>query len=109
MGRAVEQFADLGIVTTDNPRNEDPAKIARQIVAGCSQPQQVEIVNDRRAAIERALSMAQPGDAVVVAGKGHEVTQIVGNRQIQFDDVATIQNWFGQQFERDRKRIRMAA
>jgi UDP-N-acetylmuramoyl-L-alanyl-D-glutamate--2,6-diaminopimelate ligase len=109
MGRTVERLADVAIVTADNPRNEDPSKIARQIIAGCEQPHEVEVINDRQAAIERALRLAEPGDAVVIAGKGHEVVQVVGNRSRHFDDVSVIKQWFAKQFELERKRKRQAA
>ena len=85
MGRAAAAGADQVWVTSDNPRGEDPAAIARQIVSGMeSKAGRVEL--DRRAAIAEALEAARPGDLVLIAGKGHEVTQTIGDRVLPFDD-----------------------
>lgn len=87
MGRVVNELADIAIVTSDNPRSEDPARILSEIEAGM-QPAQAEriTVPDRRDAIARALSLAEPGDAVLIAGKGHETTQTIGSHVYDFDD-----------------------
>lgn len=82
MGAIATRLADWAIVTSDNPRSEDPLAIARA-VAGTSG---AEIVLDRRTAIRAAIAAASPGDTVVVAGKGHETYQIVGARTLPFDD-----------------------
>jgi UDP-N-acetylmuramoyl-L-alanyl-D-glutamate--2,6-diaminopimelate ligase len=86
MGRAVEELADRAIVTDDNPRNESPEKIVSEILAGMRQPEQACVVHNRQAAIEYALSQAAPEDLVVIAGKGHEQEQIVGNERRPFSD-----------------------
>jgi UDP-N-acetylmuramoyl-L-alanyl-D-glutamate--2,6-diaminopimelate ligase len=86
MARAVEKVADLAIVTTDNPRHEDPQEIIDQIVVGFRNPHRVRTVLDRGAAIELALSCARQGDCVLIAGKGHEDYQIVGDERRYFDD-----------------------
>jgi UDP-N-acetylmuramoyl-L-alanyl-D-glutamate--2,6-diaminopimelate ligase len=83
MGEIAARLADLVIVTDDNPRTEDPATIRAQILAAV--PEAVEI-SDRREAIEHAVSLLQSGDALVVAGKGHEEGQIVGTRTLPFSD-----------------------
>lgn len=83
MGTAAAAHADLAIVTDDNPRSEDPAAIRAQILQAC--PSATE-VGDRRAAIEFALARLDAGDVLVIAGKGHESGQIVGNRILPFDD-----------------------
>ncbi len=85
MGAAVSRHADVAIVTSDNPRTEDPAAIMTQVAAGVSGCESVAIV-DRREAIHTALDMAQPGDAVILAGKGHEAYQIIGTREHPFDE-----------------------
>ena len=82
MGRVVAELADLSLVTSDNPRSEDPAAIATEVVDGLD----LEVELDRRRAIERALELARPGDVVVIAGKGHEQGQEVGGRKLPFDD-----------------------
>ncbi len=82
MGSVAAQLADRVIVTSDNPRHEDPLAIA-QAIAG---PAGATIVLDRRAAIREAIAQARPGDVVVVAGKGHEAYQIVGDERLPFDD-----------------------
>jgi UDP-N-acetylmuramoyl-L-alanyl-D-glutamate--2,6-diaminopimelate ligase len=82
MGRVVSELADVAIVTSDNPRNEDPAAIATQVVDDLD----LEIELDRRRAIERALALAEEGDVVVIAGKGHEQGQEIGGRKLPFDD-----------------------
>ncbi|MCA8991948.1 MAG: UDP-N-acetylmuramoyl-L-alanyl-D-glutamate--2,6-diaminopimelate ligase [Planctomycetaceae bacterium] len=88
MGKVASQ-ADLAIITSDNPRSEDPAEIAAHIQRGMEAGQcRVEVELDRRAAILRALEIAEEGDTVLIAGKGHEQTQIVGSRSIEFNDVA---------------------
>jgi UDP-N-acetylmuramoyl-L-alanyl-D-glutamate--2,6-diaminopimelate ligase len=84
MGRAAAALADEVIVTDDNPRGEDPAEIRRAILAGA--PGASEIAG-RREAIRAAIAEAGPGDIVLLAGKGHEQGQIVGNRVLPFDDV----------------------
>jgi UDP-N-acetylmuramoyl-L-alanyl-D-glutamate--2,6-diaminopimelate ligase len=87
MGAVATRSADVAIVTTDNPRREDPTRIAAEVVAGADPSAPAPIVElDRRAAIERALSGAQPGDVVVVAGKGHETYQELSDRTVPFDD-----------------------
>ena len=86
MGRAVEELADRVIVTDDNPRNESPQKIVAEILAGMQQPDQACVVHNREAAIEFALSEAGADDLVVIAGKGHEQEQIVGNERRPFSD-----------------------
>jgi UDP-N-acetylmuramoyl-L-alanyl-D-glutamate--2,6-diaminopimelate ligase len=86
MGRVAAEEADVVLVTTDNPRDEDPADIAAQILAGTAGSAHVSQEPDRAAAIARGISGAGPYDAVVIAGKGHERVQIVGERVVPFDD-----------------------
>ena len=76
--------AGIAIVTSDNPRSEDPEEIVAEIVAGAIVPVEIEV--DRRTAIARALERARPGDVVVIAGRGHESEQEIGGRRIPFDD-----------------------
>ena len=86
MGKAATQ-ADFIVVTSDNPRSEDPASIADQTVAGMgTDAARAHIQLDRRRAIRDALAWARPGDVVLVAGKGHETTQTIGTDTIHFDD-----------------------
>jgi UDP-N-acetylmuramoyl-L-alanyl-D-glutamate--2,6-diaminopimelate ligase len=82
MGRIVADSADEAIVTSDNPRSEDPATIAADVVGGLD----LEVELDRRRAIERALEGAQEGDVVLIAGKGHEQGQEIHGRKLPFDD-----------------------
>jgi UDP-N-acetylmuramoyl-L-alanyl-D-glutamate--2,6-diaminopimelate ligase len=84
MGEVVGRLADRAIVTSDNPRSEDPRAIIEEILAGMNGQEEVE--SDRAAAIARAVSEAEPGDVVVIAGKGHEQGQELRDRTIPFDD-----------------------
>jgi len=86
MGRAVEQLADLGVVTSDNPRTEDPAVIIGEIWAGIQRPEKFIVEQDRAKAIDTAIREARPGDILLIAGKGHENYQIVGATKHPFDD-----------------------
>ena len=86
MGRAVEQAANVAILTNDNPRHEDPLAIFRDVLAGFVNRDTVQLVPDRTAAIQRALGMAEAGDCVLIAGKGHETHQIIGNERVPHDD-----------------------
>ena len=83
MGAIAARMADRVIVTSDNPRSEDPHKIIEQIVAGCPG---AEVIENRREAIVHAIESAAPDDVVVIAGKGHETYQVVGDRVVHFDD-----------------------
>jgi len=87
MGAAAARHADLIIVTSDNPRSEDPTSIITQIEPGlatCRARYEIEV--DRQTAILRALALAQPGDSVLIAGKGHEDYQIFADETVHFDD-----------------------
>ncbi|MFL5916180.1 MAG: Mur ligase family protein [Gaiellaceae bacterium] len=84
MGRLASELADVAIVTTDNPRSEDPAAIAAEILSGANGAARVEL--DRAAAIARAIELAQPGDVVLIAGKGAEQGQEFADRTVPFDD-----------------------
>ena len=87
MGSAATSTADLTVITSDNPRSEDPLTIIEEIVPGAVEGSGAYVVEpDRRAAIRLALREARPGDIVVVAGKGHETTQEIGGSAIPFDD-----------------------
>ncbi|HJV29018.1 MAG TPA: UDP-N-acetylmuramoyl-L-alanyl-D-glutamate--2,6-diaminopimelate ligase [Gaiellaceae bacterium] len=84
MGRVASEHADIAIVTSDNPRTEDPRAIIEEIVAGAGG--RLEVEPDRRRAIELALDEARPGDVVVIAGKGHEQGQEIDGEKLPFDD-----------------------
>ena len=85
MGQVAARLADRVYVTDDNPRNEQPTQIRREILAAA--PDAIEI-GDRRAAIAAAIADLDPGDVLVIAGKGHETGQIVGSETYPFDDAA---------------------
>jgi UDP-N-acetylmuramoyl-L-alanyl-D-glutamate--2,6-diaminopimelate ligase len=99
MGAVAARLSDVVVVTSDNPRSEDPAQIIEQIKRGIVKPDdrskgragQKEVrclaIVDRREAIERAVSEAAPGDLILIAGKGHEKYQVIGERVLPFDDV----------------------
>lgn len=93
MARVVEDQADLAVVTSDNPRNEDPRAIIDEVLGGFGRPHDVEVVEDRAEAICRALTAARPGDCVLIAGKGHETWQIIAERRIPLNDAATAREW----------------
>ena len=86
MGAIADQFADYTIVTSDNPRKEDPEAIIRDVVAGFKGKHR-EIVVDRREAINRAITLARPHDIVLIAGKGHEKYQEFRDHTVPFDDI----------------------
>ena len=91
MGRSAAQFADFFIITTDDPLSEDPAEIARDVqsgIGGKSPGLDYEIVIDRRSAIRRAIELAQPGDCVLLAGKGHERSMLTGSGAEPWDERA---------------------
>ncbi|MGE0029529.1 MAG: UDP-N-acetylmuramoyl-L-alanyl-D-glutamate--2,6-diaminopimelate ligase [Steroidobacteraceae bacterium] len=90
MGEAAERLADRVIVTDDNPRGEDAERIVAMILAGLREPARARVVRDRALAIDAALDEARPGDVVLVAGKGHEDYQIVGNERRSFSDRACV-------------------
>jgi UDP-N-acetylmuramoyl-L-alanyl-D-glutamate--2,6-diaminopimelate ligase len=89
MGHAAADHADLAIITSDNPRNEDPEAIMAEVAQGAGGRDGIERIVDRREAIERAVALAGDGDVVVIAGKGHERYQeFEQGRTVPFDDVA---------------------
>jgi UDP-N-acetylmuramoyl-L-alanyl-D-glutamate--2,6-diaminopimelate ligase len=103
MGAVAGRLSEVVVVTSDNPRSEDPARIAEEVMRGMPAPSEhvVQVggasrpvhgpdavtILDRRAAIEHAIRVARPGDLVILAGKGHEKTQVVGDKVIKSDDV----------------------
>ena len=97
MGAVAARLSDLVVVTSDNPRSESPEKIIDDIKRGLvpardpGAPARTQtpfiVIADRRLAIEHAVKVAKPGDLVLVAGKGHEKFQIIGDRTLPFDDV----------------------
>ncbi len=86
MGRVATELADLVILTSDNPRSESPAAIIEDVKRGVSSPEGVVVVPDRAEAIGEAIGRARQDDLVLIAGKGHETTQIIGDRVLEFDD-----------------------
>jgi len=86
MGKVATEFADQVIITDDNPRREDPKQIVSDIMQGLLDPINAVIEHDRRRAIAHAISCAQAGDAVLIAGKGHETYQIIGDEKFPFSD-----------------------
>lgn len=86
MGEIAETLADRVVVTSDNPRSEDPQQIIADILAGIKRLKDVTVEVDRAKAIAMAVKMAQAGDVLVVAGKGHETYQILKDKTIDFDD-----------------------
>ncbi len=98
MGRISGEIADVVIITNDNPRTEDQEEILDQIEAGVNEVKRAkpglvfERISDRGKAIARAISFAQKGDVVVIAGKGHETYQILGDRVVSFDDAEVARN-----------------
>lgn len=86
MGEFAEKTADIVIVTSDNPRTENPETIIADILKGMNHPDRAITLLDRRQAIEKALQIGQIGDCILIAGKGHEDYQIIGTEKIHFDD-----------------------
>jgi len=86
MAAVAEQLADRVVVTNDNPRSEDPQQILDHIMQGLTHPSNAMVEVDRAVAIERALSQAQADDVVLIAGKGHETVQIIGDEHIHLSD-----------------------
>ncbi|TVP77870.1 MAG: UDP-N-acetylmuramoyl-L-alanyl-D-glutamate--2,6-diaminopimelate ligase [Gemmatimonadales bacterium] len=98
MGQVVARGADVALVTSDNPRTEDPEQILDHILAGIPSSSQVEVhrIADRRQAIRRALELAVPGDAILLAGKGHETVQEAGGETRPFDERQIVSELLGE-------------
>ena len=87
MGEIASELSDYLIVTSDNPRSENPQEIIKDILKGCKNAEiTVETVENRRKAIERALAIGEKDDIILLAGKGHETYQILGDKKIHFDE-----------------------
>jgi UDP-N-acetylmuramoyl-L-alanyl-D-glutamate--2,6-diaminopimelate ligase len=96
MGEAACELADFSILTSDNPRTEDPRAILAQIEEGypVGSQSRYQVIVDRREAIERALDIARPGDSVLIAGKGHEAYQEFADTVVPFSDRQVVTDYF---------------
>jgi UDP-N-acetylmuramoyl-L-alanyl-D-glutamate--2,6-diaminopimelate ligase len=92
MGGIAERLADRVIVTDDNPRSESGDFIVSEILAGMVQPDQAQVVRDRARAIVESIREAAPGDLILIAGKGHETYQLVGDQVLHFSDREQVEN-----------------
>jgi UDP-N-acetylmuramoyl-L-alanyl-D-glutamate--2,6-diaminopimelate ligase len=97
MGGVAGQLSDFTIVTSDNPRTENPRKIIEDILPGIPPSSSYEVIYDREEAICEALGKASEGDIVLIAGKGHEDYQIIGDRVIHFDDGSIARAFFSKE------------
>ncbi len=96
MGRMADAYADHLVITSDNPRDEDPDKIVQDVLKGISKmDSHVSVYLDRKKAIQKGLEIAQDQDIVLIAGKGHENKQIIGSKEIEFSDVQVCKNILG--------------
>jgi UDP-N-acetylmuramoyl-L-alanyl-D-glutamate--2,6-diaminopimelate ligase len=93
MGEVAARLADEAIVTSDNPRTEDPDTIIADILNGVPEGAAVTPIADRREAIGYALSRGEARDVVLLAGKGHETYQVVGTETVPFDEREIVQRW----------------
>jgi UDP-N-acetylmuramyl tripeptide synthase len=104
MGAAAAQLSDLAVVTSDNPRDEDPLAIIDEVLTGIpggrANPQ-VVVEPDRGVAIRLVLDAARPGDIVVIAGKGHETYQEIGGQRLPFDDAVEARRALSARFGSD--------
>lgn len=91
MGAAAENYADIALVTSDNPRSEDPMTICEEVSQGFRGKDQPPIILDRREAIDAAIRMANSEDIVLIAGRGHEPRQIFAHHTIDFNDAVVAQ------------------
>ncbi len=91
MGAAVAQYADVAVLTSDNPRNEEPEAIINDVLPGLASCREVHVNPDRRAALAHALTLIGPNDALLVAGKGHETYQIIKGIKYPFSDHSVVQ------------------
>ena len=99
MGGMAAKMADIAIFTSDNPRTEDPAQILREMESGVEAGDKYLKITDRDEAVKTAVMLAERGDIILLAGKGHENYQIVGTEKLPFSDKATVKGWF-EKFER---------
>jgi UDP-N-acetylmuramoyl-L-alanyl-D-glutamate--2,6-diaminopimelate ligase len=100
MAKAVERYSDQLIITSDNPRNEDPEKIIEDILAGISNRTNARTIPDREEAIKEAIENADENDVLLIAGKGHEDYQIVGDKKIRFNDEEVVKKYLREKFGR---------
>jgi UDP-N-acetylmuramyl tripeptide synthase len=91
MGKIASELADVVILSDDNPRSENPQLIRKEILSGCLQKNIIEI-NDRRLAIIEAIKILNDNDILILAGKGHEKYQIIGDKKIDFDEEQIVKN-----------------
>lgn len=93
MGRVAERLADSVILTDDNVRNESAKNIIQEILAGCSEPENIQVEHDRKLAIQLAAKASQPDDMILVAGKGHENYQVIGQQTLLYDERKYVSNF----------------
>jgi UDP-N-acetylmuramoyl-L-alanyl-D-glutamate--2,6-diaminopimelate ligase len=112
LGRVVERVANLGVITNDNPRNQQPLQIAHDILDGYDRPARAHLLPNRAEAIRWALSQARPGDAVLIAGKGERQYQVIRNEKHPFDDRIVARQWLqqiGSQIDYEKEKPRVIA
>src|SRR5262249_39069579 len=109
LAEAAEVGADRVVLTTTNPRSEDPNQILDQLLACFRRPGKVRVEPDRRRAIEATLADARPRDAVLIAGKGRRTYQILADRVVPFDDAAVAREWLRSHHARTRKAAQRSA
>lgn len=90
MAQIAEALSDRVVLTTDNPRGEEPAAIIGDMLAGLDRPDEAMVIEDRASAIRHAVLASRPGDIVLIAGKGHEGWQELNGRKIPFSDEAAV-------------------
>lgn len=98
MGHAVQKHSDFVILTSDNPRTEDPNQIISDILSGMQKNDKILIELDREKAIKRAIEFADLGDVILIAGKGHESYQVIGNQKVPFSDIEVSKKYLIQRF-----------
>jgi UDP-N-acetylmuramoyl-L-alanyl-D-glutamate--2,6-diaminopimelate ligase len=108
MGKLAATLTDFAIVTSDNPRTEDPYRIALDLEIGFQKSgkergQDYLVIIDRREAIEEALASAEAGDLVIIAGKGHETYQVFKDKTVEFDDRAVVRDWLQHMFKTEKR------
>ena len=96
MGKAATELSDITVITSDNPRTENPEKIIEDILAGIKKDSTYYVEKDREKAIALAVSVAKENDIIFIAGKGHETYQIIGSTKIHFDDREVVQKYLGE-------------